>query len=332
MVAAASELTLLDIAATIKTPIESTVMMAMFQSRLPSPIDFLPTKTIAALSMQTVRVTEPDSPTTRHLGGSAGGYKAKVSDQTETLKIIQDKVTLDVVYLAVKNYIEDPIELQFRIYGKVLKADLNNLFIAGNPGSDPTEPEGLDFRLRNDATFVDQSVDAADLNVDASDANRNTWLDLIDEAITLCGGGAPQVMVVNRQTWLKLRSTLRNLKILDTTRDQHDREIMQLYTTKILNAGQTAPNVLTPKASGQIIGDDTATSTFGDALTTPMYFLETTGKEGVTLLQLHNLKSERLGVNPADPAEYVVSMLYPVGFMVPQKFAMSSIQGLDIGK
>lgn len=328
MVAAASELTLLDIAATIKTPIESTVMLSMFIGRLPSPIDFVPTKTVSSLSMQTVRVTETDSPTTRHLGGSAGGYKAKVSDQTETLKIIQDKVTLDVVYLSVKNYIEDPIELQFRIYGKVLKADLNNLFIAGNPGTDPTEPAGLDYRLRNDATFLDMSVNANGLDVDANDANRNTWLDNIDEAITLCGGGNPQVLITNRQGWLKLRSALRHLKILDTTKDQHDREIMQLYSTKILNAGQTAPNVLTPAASGQIIGNDTATSIFGTASTTPMYFLETTGLEGVKLLQLHNLKSERLGVNPNDPAEYVVSMLYPLGFSVPQKFAISSIQGL----
>jgi hypothetical protein len=326
----ADELSLLDISALIKTPIESTVMLSMFKGRLPSPIDFIPTKTVAALSMQTARVTEPDSPTTRNLGGSAGVYKAKVSDRTETLKIIQDKVTLDVVYLSVKNYIEDPIELQFRVYGQVLKADLNNLFIAGDPSADETEPEGLDYRLRNDATFINMSVDAGALDVDNNDANRNSWLDKIDETITLVGGGAPEICIINRQTWLRLRSALRNLKLLDTTKDQHDREIMQLYNTKFLNAGQTAPNVLTPAAAGQIITDDGATSIFGDASTTPMYFLDIAGPEGVKLLQMHNLKSERLGVNPNDPAEYVVSMLYPMGINVPQKFAIGSLQGLDI--
>lgn len=323
-------ITLLDAASLSQKPLQKAILMAMFQSQLPSPVEQLNVKGVSSLGARTVRLTDGGSPSTRNIGDAVAAYQAKFSDREETLKIIENKVTIDKVLLEIKDYIQDPLALQMKTYALVVKNTINDLLINGDPTVDPTQPAGLHFRLNNDAIFSGQSVNAAGLNVDASDANRLQWLDYIDETITLCNGGNPQVVVVNRQTWIKFRSALRALKLLDTTRDQFDRVIMQYGDTKIINAGQKPANILTPAASGQVIGDDTQTSIFGTASTTPMYFLQTSGEDAIELLQLHPLRVTKVGLDTTNPGQYVVDVTWPVGFSLPQRFCVASLQGLDI--
>lgn len=325
----ASDVTLLDIAATVKEPVTSQVLLGAFEGQLPSPVDFYPTRKVDQLSMKTVRVTDPDAPTTRAIGGSAGSYKAKVSDRTESLKVIQDKVTFDVVFLKQKGYIEDPIDLQFRIYGESLKHELNNLIVNGDPGADETEPEGLQYLADNDAMFSGQGVDAGGLDVDANDANRNTWLDRIDEAMELSGGGAPDICILNRQSYRKFRSALRNLKLYDTTQDQFDRRVMMYENTKFVDAGQTPAGMLSPSGT-QVLLDDGYTDIFGNSSASIMFFVSFKGEMGAKIAHLGPPENERLGINPNDPAQYVVSMTYCPGFSYPIRFAFSTLQGLDV--
>ncbi len=61
-----------------------------------------------------------------------------------------------------------------------------------------------------------------------------------------------------------------------------------------------------------------------------MYFVSTAAEEGGKLLQLHPLKVTRLGTDPGNPAFNVVDITWPIGFLFPQKFCVSSVQGLDI--
>ena len=60
-----------------------------------------------------------------------------------------------------------------------------------------------------------------------------------------------------------------------------------------------------------------------------MYFFAT-GEEGVRLLQLHPLRVTKVGLDPGDPGQFVVDITWPIGFLIPQKFALASVQGLDI--
>src|SRR3990170_3006966 len=169
--------TLVDMAAIEQKPLRKAIMWAMFKGSLPSPVDFLPIATANALSQQTIRATDLGTPTTRNLGESVAAYSAKFSTGEETLKIIENKITIDKVLRDVKTYVQDPVTLQTKAYALVLKNTVNNLLLNGDPGVDPSDPAGLDYRLRNDATFVSQSVDANALDVDANDTTRNTWLD-----------------------------------------------------------------------------------------------------------------------------------------------------------
>jgi hypothetical protein len=331
---AATDLNLLDLSVLEQKDMNRAVMFAMFKGVLPSPMDLIPVSTAKSLSQQTLRLTNPGSTTTRALGGAAGDFKAQFSDKAEPLTIIHDDIKLDPVHLDIKTYVQDPIALQVRAYGQTVRAKINDMMINGDQGSDETLISGFFPRLRDDPTFLNQSVDAGTsgtpLNVDGSDANMFLWLDKIDEAITLCGGGNPDLCIVNRQTWIKLRSILRRQKLLDTTRDQYDRELMTYGNVKILNAGQKEAGLLTSAAAQQVIGDDTLTDNVGNSNATPMYFVQTTGEEGVRLLQLHSMRVKRVGLNTNNTAEFVVTIIWPVGLLIPQKFALSALMGLDI--
>ena len=321
---------MLDVAAIEQKPLKKAIIMAMFKGVLPSPMDFLPLGNANALSQQVSRLSDAGAPSTRNINEAVAAYNAKFTTGTETLKIIENKIQIDKVLLDVKTYIQDPLTLQIKTYSAVVRNTVNDLLINGDPGSDPTQPAGLFQRLASDALFVDQGVDAGALDVDNNDANRLSWLNYIDEAIELCGGGKPDICIVNRQTWRAFRAAQRTLKTLDTTRDQFDRVIMQYGGVKFLNAGQKPANILDSSAAGQVIGDDAQTDIFGNASSTPMYFLSLEASEGVRLLQLHPLRVTRVGLNPADPGQFIVDVTWPIGFLIPQKFALSSVQGLDI--
>jgi hypothetical protein len=321
---------MLDMAAIEQKPLKKAIIMAMFKGVLPSPMEQLPVSNANALSQQVTRLTDAGAPSTRNINDTVAAYQAKFTTGTETLKIIENKVEIDKVLLDVKTYVQDPLALQIKTYSAVVRNTVNDLLINGDPGADETQPAGLQFRLAGDALFLNQGVDANGLDVDNADAERYSWLNYVDEAIELCGGGKPDICIVNRQTWRAFRAALRVLKQLDTTRDQFDRVIMQYGNTKFINAGQTPANVLTSAASGQVIGDDTQTDIFGNATSTPMYFLSTAGEDGCKLLQLHPLRVTRVGINPNDPGKYVIDVTWPIGFLLPQKFCLSSVQGLDI--
>lgn len=326
-------LTMLDIAAIEERPLVKAIMFAMFQGQLPTPMEMLPVTAAQSLTQETIRMTDGGAPTTRNLGEAVVGYKATFADRKETLKIIENAVKLDKVYLDIKTLIQDPLELQFQAYGKVIKNKVNDLFINGDPTVDSSDPAGLRFRLQNDATFLSQSVNAAPLDLHTPgtlEANGFTWLNFIDQAITLCGGGDPDIAIINRQTWIRFRDVLRRTKLLDTTQDQFARNIMTYGNVKFVDAGQKASGVLTSAAASQVIGDDTEISLFGTANTTPMYFVQTKSVEGVRLLQLHPMRMTKVGLDTADPGQYVIDFTWPIGFATPQKFCVSSVQGLDI--
>ena len=321
--------TLLDMAAIEKRPMARAIIRAMFTATLPSPIDTIPVVNALALSQQIVRLSDAGAPSTRNIGQAVTAYAAKFVDATETLKIIENKITIDKVLLDVKTYIQDPIKLQTDQYAQTVKLLMNELLIAGDPGTDVTQPAGLDYRLRNQALFVGQSVNAAGLNVDNSDANRNEWLDKMSEAVDLARAQA-DICIVNRQTYQALRSALRNLKLYDTTKDQFDRQVMVYDGVRFYDAGQKPAGALQSSATNQIIGDDNATSIFNTGSTTPMYFLSTKGEQGVKVLQLHPLRVTKPGIDASDPGVFVIDVTWPIGFLVPHKFAISSVQGLDI--
>src|SRR5574341_1041251 len=99
-------LTMLDLAAIEQRPLKKAVLMAFFESQLPSPMEQLPIEPATALSQKTVRLTDAGTPSTRNLGDAVAAYNATFSAREETLKLLENKVTRNKVLLDVKSYIQ----------------------------------------------------------------------------------------------------------------------------------------------------------------------------------------------------------------------------------
>ena len=163
---AAPSVTMLDVAAAEQKPLRRGILKAIFTVGLPSYVEQLPIEKANAFSQQTLRVSDMGTPSTRNVGQAVSAYNAQFDNQTETLKIIENYISIDKELLEVSSYVQDVLTMQTEAYGEVVKLTANNLLVAGNPGSDVTQPAGLDYRVRNDALFINQSVNAAGLDVD----------------------------------------------------------------------------------------------------------------------------------------------------------------------
>lgn len=312
-----------------KNPVLKKVYEGRFMGKLPRPTDFIPRETVPNFAPKSLHLTHTDRPTFRNLNAAAGSYRVKYADREQTVKIIQDTIVIDVEQTEVE-YLRDPVDLQLTEYGKALGSLENDILFNGNPGDDDTVPAGLFYRFANDALLLGQAVDANALAVNTNDATRASFLLLLDEAIELAGGGAPDLMAMNRQTWRIFRASLRNSKLLDTTRDQFDRMIYEYGGVKFVNPGLKPENELSAAESGQILRADQTTSLFDDASTSQIFIINTKGDEGLRLLQVHGLKEERLGQNPNNPTEVVNDVRSTMGIFLPSTFCVSILDGLDI--
>src|SRR3972149_4213437 len=146
-------ITLLDTAAIEQKPLKKAVLMAMFKGRLPSPMDFLPIENAKSLAQEVTRLTAPGPPSPRNIGEAVAAHQAVFTRGQETLKIVENKITIDKVLLDVQTYIEDPIALQTRTYSLVIKNTVNNLLVNGDPAADASDPAGLQYRLPKDPIF-----------------------------------------------------------------------------------------------------------------------------------------------------------------------------------
>lgn len=311
-----------------KNPVLNKIYEGYFQTQRPTPTEYIPRETVSTFEPKTLHMTNTDTPTTRNLNASAGAFRVKFGDRHETVKIIQDSIVIDIEQTEVE-YMRDPVDENLRAYGSLLSALENDLLINGDPGADDTQPAGLLYRFNNDATLLGQVVNAANTAPNTNDTTRDSFLLYLDEAVELCGGGSPDLMIMNRQSWRIFRAALRNRKLLDQNRDQFDRLIVEYQGAKVVNPGLKPANMLSSAATGQIMLADGTTSVFGTASRSQIIFAKTKGDSGLRILQTHGLKTKKLGQNPNNVTEMVADARSTIGFFLPP-FCVSMVDELDM--
>lgn len=252
--------------------IQTLVESVMLQDRVPY-------ETTGSLHLPVTYLSGIPTVPLRHINETPAQSQATHNQLTETLHIFDTDIDIDPVLAANKNQIQ-PIEVvQTQAVVKGLGYRINDLFINGDPTVNAREPMGLKYRLTNDVRFNGQTVNAESagttpvgLNSAAADANRLLFLNKLDELFYLLEFGKGTVLLTNRQMVLTLWAILRTLKLLDTTRDQFDREIAMYRGVPIIDVGfkPTAAVSGSPDADGvgstQIIGNNSDTPTGGGAL------------------------------------------------------------------
>jgi hypothetical protein len=321
--------------------IQTLVESVMFQDRIPY-------ETTGNLQVPVTYLSGIPTVPLRHINETATQVQASFGQLVETLHIFDTDIDIDPVLAANKNQIQ-PIEVvQTQAIVKALGYRVNDLLINGDPTVDAREPMGLKYRLTNDVRFNGQTVNAGNdastvtigVGPAAADANFLQLLNKLDELFYLLEFRKGTVLIVNRQVVLTIWAGLRKLKLLDTTRDQFDREIAVYRGVPIIDIGFKPTAAITgqPDAYGattnQIIGNNQDLPTGGGAVayavgSSPMYAV-CLGDDYFIGLQQAAMTVKHLGEIHTTPHFLRTNIRWVMNPGVPfQKRAIARLVGFD---
>lgn len=333
--------TLLDMANLEKSPLKKGVIMSMLEE--PFVIDRIPWENTGSLTCTVTYVSGVPTVSFRNVNEAPANVEASTAQFQETLKVLEVNIDVDTVLLKPTNLIQNPRTLQTQVVSKGIAYTINDLFLNGDPVTDPKSPAGLKYRSENDVRFwggvtsgndrgqvYDAGTSTTPFNVDTNSATQLTWLDKIDDCVYRVDGHRPTFCLLNKQTLMKLRSILRAQKLLDVTKDQFDRRIDVYADLPLLDIGVKAAGAILGGTSNQVLLADGETSPFSASTSsTSMYFVRT-GDQYIEGLQLGGMSVNDLGQLKDSPHLTRTNIQWILGFYVGQMRSFSRLCGLDI--
>lgn len=340
-------LTLLDEMALEKQELRKGIIQSIVEQV--SIQDRLPWETTESMHLTMTRLTDIPRIPLRLINEVPSGVQVHHTQSQETLYIMDTDIDIDPVLMMAKNRVMSLEVAQVRGTSAAVGFQVNDLFINGDTGSDVREPQGLKVRLRDDVRFQGGTINASadttklDFSPDASDANLLAALYKIDELHMFALRGQTSAFISNQQFVLNMWAALRKLKLLDTTRDQFDREINMYRKVPILDIGYTPEAAVngTPDAttveSNQIIGFDADDYDAGNdpgpgnganayTDTNTVYAVRwspSTGRadgsatDGLVALQMSPLKTDPIGRTQEPPHYFRTNLLWVFNPCVP---------------
>lgn len=338
--------TLLEEMAIEQPQLRKGIIMTLVESVMMQ--DRIPYETTGALQLPVTYLSGIPTVPLRHINEAATSVEATHNQLIETLHIIDTDIDIDPVLLDNKHQIQ-PIEVvQTKAIVKAMGYRINDLMINGSPVVDAREPQGLLFRLANDVRFNGQTVNA-DTNTTpvgvspaAADANFLTLLNKLDELLYLMDatdGTKNIIFIMNRQMVLTIWAGLRKLKLLDTTRDQFDREIGVYRGVPFIDIGFKASAAVdgTPDAAAaavnQIIGNNSDTPTGGGSnayTASNVIYAVRLGEEYAMGLQQTAMVVKPIGQIDTSPHYHRTNIRWVINPLAPfQKRAIARLVGFN---
>lgn len=299
------------------------------------------------------------APSFRSLNEAPSEVKATWAQTNETVKILEVDIVVDPVLLMV-NSIQNVETANAEAVVKSIGYFVNQMLVLGDSSTDIEQPDGLLRRLRSDARFSGQTVNATSdttkLDITPTtgvDSERWKYLAKLDELIGVMGGvnGGESVQGLNflcsaqleRGNW----DMVRRLRAFDTTKDQFDRTYSTHRSIPFIDPGFKPANAVLgtfdsagATSGAQIIsndGDGAGTSEVvisgnganNYSTSTSLYCVKFDG-DFFSGLQLAPLKVRHLGESVDNPHKSKVNIRWPFGFAALQKRSMARLVGLDV--
>jgi len=339
-------ITLLDELALERNELRSGILQSLVEQV--SIQDRLTWETTQSLQITVVRLTDIPRIPLRMINETPSGVQVHHTQSQEALFIMDTDIDIDPVLMMAKNRVASLEVAQTKGVMAGIGYQINDLFINADTGADPREPQGLKIRLRDDVRFAGGTINASgdttkvDFSPDATDAAKLVALDKLDELHMFVLRGQTSAFISNQQFVLRMWSAMRSLKILDTTRDQFDREINLYRKVPILDIGYKPEFAIsgTPDAttveSNQIIGYDADDYDAGDpgpgnganayANTNTVYGvrwspstkkMDGSATDGLIALQEAPLKVDPIGKTQEPPHYFRTNLLWVFNPCVP---------------
>jgi hypothetical protein len=286
-------ITLGQVAKLERNPLRKMVIMNLL--RHAKVLDTMPFENVNSLSNVAVRVTNLPDVAWRNINEDYTPSTGDVEQVYEGIYIFGGTFEADRIWKKVSgNMIKDPEQLQVDLFTEAMAYEMKDQFINGDHGTNRKAIQGLKKRIDNGPSRqkVRASSDTNILDPTASTANARLFLRKWNLAFDRAGGGVetPSAILCNEDLRTGLGAVLIYLSasasgLLDTTKDQFDREIYTYKGVPIYDMGLKADQ------STEII-PKTETAEDGGADATSAYFVPWSMEQGVYGIQLSNLEVE----------------------------------------
>jgi len=228
---------------TLRKSVADTLLMES------SLLEMIPWETIGTLATTVIRYADLPSVGFRKLNAgyteSTGSFVQKV----ENISLMGGMIDTDKALARAKNTVADARAIQQTLMLKALAYKFNDKFVNGNPLSDPEEFKGVSKRVDDIVSdgYTGQLIDcggtygaARDAGILYNDANSYNFLTKLDQLIYSIKGHNPDFLFMNQKTLLAVRALLRQLKLLDTTKDMFDRNVDVYAGARMVDIGVTS--------------------------------------------------------------------------------------------
>jgi hypothetical protein len=278
--------TLNDVAKQTRDPLRKGVIMSIL--RYSDVLGLLPFENVDALESIAVRWGTLPTAGFRKLNAGYTEGSGDTEQVPEGVFVLGGDVDIDRVLARVKNVIEDPAVTQTKMKTKAVGYTFNNYFINGSPTLDADGFHGLEHRVGQLDSRQKHCIgtQGTPFDVTASAANEHKFLDGIAKLSALVGGADAYFCNFNMR--LGYAAVLRRVGLLDTTKDQFDREVYTYAGAPIIDVG------LQRDQATEII-TDTEDPGDGGADTTSIYAVKFGTDDGLIGIQLNELEAYWVG-------------------------------------
>lgn len=234
----------------------------------------LPFRNVGSFSIKTWQATTVADAVFRDLGEGFANTKDEFTEKLEGVYLLGGKIELDSALLlpADANREIDPFAENVMLQAERYRYAYLNRFINGDRATDPKGFDGI--RKRVNTVGGDQLIDAVALDLSASSANRQKFMDLVQQAIFETGadGTADAIITSKKGAWALQRAARRE-GLLNQNKDQFDRPIDAFMGVPILYAGrkgdQTTEIITSTETAAGLDGSSTHTSFYVVKLGSP---------------------------------------------------------------
>lgn len=219
--------------------VKGVLLQAARQSQLMQRIPFDTTKSFLNKLWEQETITEMGF---RSIGNAYSEVKDSLREVVEGIALMGGQVDIDRALMKAATDEVDEYTHNLLQSADRFRYKFTDEFINGDLGVDPDGFNGLKKRV---ADFValghsDALVAAASASTGLelnTSANRQTFLDVMEEAEFNIEEGSPDLILTSKKGFLTLSRVARREGLMDTTRDQFDREIPTFRGTPIMFAG-----------------------------------------------------------------------------------------------
>lgn len=270
-------LTLIEMAKGLKDKVMQGLLLDFArQSRVMEMVSFDDTDSFVNKQWVVRSVTDAVN---RSIGESYAETKDSFVPVVDGISLVGGQVDIDRALLLPTNRELDPYAENLRLQAQRFRYKFMSDFVDGNPASDPEQMKGIKERVEDVAG--DQVIAAGGLDLTASSANRQQFLDLLQQAMFEVAEGMPDLILSSKQGLWQLQRVARREGLLDTTRDSFDREVQTFMGVRMDWAGTQGD-----QTTQVITNTETAAGARTGGTNTSFYFIRF-GASYVQGIQMH---------------------------------------------